>query len=201
VYTPDLHEVQLKIDDKQFNAIMQDIQFHPVTDRIIHIDFVELVDGKQITVHLPVRLIGTSAGVLEGGQLIQKMRRLKVRALPADIPEFIEIPIDDILIGGSTKVSDVEIEGLEFLDSDNVVIVRVKAPRELIEIEPEIDEELEEGEEGEEGVEGEEGAEGTEGGEGTDGAAKREGAPKEEGKEGSDKPKEGEGGGDSKKKG
>ncbi|HHZ64214.1 MAG TPA: 50S ribosomal protein L25/general stress protein Ctc [Flavobacteriales bacterium] len=183
VYTPDLFEVRLKIEGKEVGAVMQDIQFHPVSDRILHIDFIELIEGKKITVDLPVRLTGNSAGVMEGGQLIQKMRRLRIKALAHAIPEFIEIKIDDLVIGTSIKVEDVDVENIEFIDSPNVVIVRVKAPRELKDIEPEVlDEELEEGEEGAEGIEGEEGAEGAEG---VDGKPKegdgRDGQPKAEG--------------------
>ena len=111
------------------------------------------------------------------------MRRLRIKALAHAIPEFIEIKIDDLVIGTSIKVEDVDVENIEFIDSPNVVIVRVKAPRELKDIEPEVlDEELEEGEEGAEGIEGEEGAEGAEG---VDGKPKegdgRDGQPKAEG--------------------
>ncbi len=201
VYTPDLIEVRLKIEGKEIGAVMQDIQFHPVSDRILHIDFIELIEGKKITVDLPVRLAGNSAGVMEGGQLIQKMRRLRVKALADDIPEFLEVKIDDLVIGTSIKVEDIEVENLEFMDSPNVVIVRVKAPRELKDLEPEVlEEELEEGEEGAEGEEGEEGAEGAEGSESGDGKPKEEGGDGKPKGEGGDQKGGGQkgGGGDSK---
>ena len=196
VYSPNVYTVKLEIKDKQYNAVLQEIQFHPVTDRIIHADFLELFDDKNITMNIPARIIGSSAGVLEGGQLIVKMRRLKIRALPDKLPDHLDVVIDNLMIGGAIKVEDIDIEGLEFLDAPNAVIVRVKQPRQLIEIEPPV-EELEEGEEGEEGVEegAEEGAEKKEEGakEGAAEGASAKGGPDSGGKE-SHKEGKGEGG-------
>jgi len=190
VYSPNVYTVKLEIKDKQYNAVLQEIQFHPVTDRIIHADFLELFEDKNITMNIPARIIGDSPGVLEGGQLIVKMRRLKIRALPGKLPDHLDVVIDNLMIGGAIKVEDINIEGLEFLDAPNAVIVRVKQPRQLIEIEPPV-EELEEGEEGvEEGEEKkEEGAK-----EGAAEGASAKGGADSGGKE---SPKEGEGeGGD-----
>jgi len=139
IYSPDAYNVKLSIGDKNLNAVMQDVQFHPVTDKIIHIDFVELFEDKPVALHIPVILKGNSVGVLDGGQLIQKLRKLKVKALPSKLPDFIEINIEDIQIGSSIKVGDLDIEGLDMLDGDNVVILRVKAPRSLKALEEEIE--------------------------------------------------------------
>lgn len=188
VYSPDAYSVKLSIGDKELNAVMQEVQFHPVTDKILHVDFLELHENKPTAIHIPVVLKGNSIGVLDGGQLIQKMRKLKVKALPSKLPDYIEIDIEDIQIGGSVKVGDLSVEGVEMLDGDNVVILRVKVPRSLKALEeeiealagdtPEVEGEAVEGAEGEtaegEGAEGE-GAEGTE----------AEGKP-EEGNKGSD---------------
>lgn len=175
VYSPNVYTVKLDIKGKQYNAILQEVQFHPVTDNIIHADFLELFDDKKITMNIPTRIIGDSPGVMEGGQLIVKMRRLKIRALPGKLPDHLDVFIEKLMIGSSIKVEDIEVEGLEFLDASNAAIVRVKQPRELIEIEPLV----------EEGIEGEEGEEGEEGGE--EGEEKKEGDAKEGAKE---KPKD-----------
>ena len=158
VYSPKVYTVKLDIKGKQYDAVLQDIQFHPVTDSIIHADFLELFENKKIMMNIPINIVGDSPGVLEGGQLIIKLRRLKINALPRKMPDQIDVVISKLLLGGAIKVEDIGFEDLEFLDAPNAVIVRVKQPRQLIEIEPPV-EELEEGEEGEEGVkEGEEGA-------------------------------------------
>ncbi|MFH1320916.1 MAG: 50S ribosomal protein L25/general stress protein Ctc [Bacteroidota bacterium] len=180
VYTPEMCAARLDIEGKQYNAVLKEIQFHPVTDRILHVDFLEVFDDKKVTVNVPVKLVGVSKGVLEGGQLIVKNRRLKVKALFAKIPDHIEVNIENIKIGNSAKVADLEFEDVAFLDPPNSVILVVKAPRELIEVTPIVKEvgkeALEEGAEGEK-KEGEEG--------------KPEdtppGASKEPGKEGKDK--------------
>jgi len=194
VYSPNVYTVKLDIKGKQYDAVLQEVQFHPVTDSIIHADFLELFEDKKITMNIPARIVGDSPGVLEGGQLIVKMRRLKIRALPGKLPDHLDVVIDKLMIGGAIKVEDIEIEGMEFLDAPNAVLVRVKQPRELIEIEPPV-EELEEGEEGEEGVEegAEEGEEKKEEGakEGAaEGSSAKGGSRQESGKE---SPKEGKG--------
>ena len=191
VYSPNVYTVKLDIKGKQYDAVLQEVQFHPVTDSIIHADFLELFEDKKIMMNIPTRIIGDSPGVMEGGQLIIKMRRIKIRALPGKLPDHVDVVINNLLIGGAIKVEDIGFEDLEFLDAPNTVIVRVKQPRELIEIEPPV-EELEEGEEGEEGVEegAEEGEEKKEEGakEGAaEGASAKDGSRQESGKE---KPKD-----------
>lgn len=164
VYSPDIAFVELKIDDKVYKAILQDMQFHPVTDSIYHADFVELVDGKKVVMGVPVRHTGIAIGVKAGGKLITKLRNIKVKALPEFIPESITVDVTELQIGNSIQVKEIEIENAELLDPPNRVIIGVRTARVLVELDEE-----EEGEEGEEGsVEGstegkEEGKESTEG--------------------------------------
>ena len=186
VLTPDLYLINLEVGKDTLRVIVQDAQFHPVTDRIIHIDFLEAAVGKTAKLNIPVNIVGSSKGVLDGGQLVVKMRKLRVKGTPAELPEAIDVDITDLDIGKSIKISD--IPGYEFLDPENSVIVRVKMARSaeelaLLDETGEEVEEVEEGEEGE-GVEGEEGAEVAEGAEGAEaraegGEAKKEGAPSE----------------------
>jgi large subunit ribosomal protein L25 len=121
--------VDLKIDATSTKAIIKEVQFHPVTDRIAHIDLLEVNFEKLVTIGVPVKTKGASKGVLAGGKLIQKLRKVIVRALPKNIPEFIEIDITDIGIGQSVKVSDLKFDGVEFLDAQNSVVLAVKVTR------------------------------------------------------------------------
>lgn len=129
VYTPDVYTVDLTVDGVTYKAIMKDIQFHPVTDNLMHIDFLELNDKKKVTIDLPVRISGNAVGVRAGGQLITKMRKLKISALPANLPDYIAVSIDNLNIGDDVRVRDIAIEGVELLDSPNNVITAVKTTR------------------------------------------------------------------------
>src|ERR1700748_887869 len=107
VYTPDVHFIDLDIAGAKSQAIIQDIQFHPLTDVIIHIDFL-LVDAKKpVTMEIPVKLTGTSPGVKVGGKLVLKLRKLRVKALPNDMPDTIDISIEELEVGKSVRVSEV----------------------------------------------------------------------------------------------
>jgi large subunit ribosomal protein L25 len=136
VYTPEVYTVDLNIDGSDFKAIMKDIQFHAVSDRILHIDFLELNDAKKVTMEVPVKVTGNAVGVRAGGQLINKMRKLKVAALPKDLPDFIQLKIDDLEIGDSIRVRDLSMKGVEFLDTPNNVITAVKTTRAVVEETP-----------------------------------------------------------------
>ncbi|MCL4156062.1 UNVERIFIED_CONTAM: hypothetical protein GTU68_039971 [Idotea baltica] len=156
VYTPNAHTVMIELDNgDKFNAVLQDIQFHPVTDRILHIDFYQLFEDKEIALNIPVNLIGNSVGVKNGGVLRKNNRKLRVKALPANLPDLIEIDITPLKIGDKVSVGDLDQSKYTLLHSDNTVVCQVKTSRTAI-----VDEEEEE--EGE-GVEGAEGAEGTTG--------------------------------------
>ena len=149
VYTPDVFIVELNIDGETKRAIMQDIQFHPVTDKILHIDFLEVFNDKEVTVSIPVILNGLAIGVRNGGNLMFRRRKIITRGLVDNLPDAIEINIEDIKIGQFIYIKDIEVEGCEFLAPASSVVVGVKTSRAAIEEE----EEEEEGEEGEEGAE------------------------------------------------
>jgi len=129
VYTPDTNLVKLNISGKEFDAILQDMQFHPVTDEIIHADFLQIFPDKAVKLDVPVKVVGNSPGVIKGGKLTIKMRKLKVKALPAHMPDTIEINISELDIAQSIKVENLKIENLEFLDPAVNVIVTVKPTR------------------------------------------------------------------------
>ena len=150
VYTPDTFVVDLDVDGKKTKAIMQDIQFHPVSEKILHIDFLEVFDDKPITVSLPVNLSGVAIGVKNGGNLMFRRPKIITKGLVSNLPEAINIDIEHLKIGMFIYIKDVVIEGAEFLAPPNSVVVGVKTARAAI-----VEEEIE-GEEGEEG-EGEEG--------------------------------------------
>jgi large subunit ribosomal protein L25 len=129
VFNPDVFQVELDIDGKKSMAIIQELQQNPVTDKVIHIDFLELDDTKPVKIALPVRLTGASRGVMAGGKLLQVYRRLKVIALPKDLPEAIVVDITKLRIGQSVRVGDLETEGMKFVDAKSAVVVSVKMAR------------------------------------------------------------------------
>lgn len=150
VYTPDAHTVVIALEGGEtFNAVMQDIQFHPVTDKILHIDFYQLFDDKEISMDIPVHIIGTSRGVLNGGVLRKNKRTLRVKALPANLPDFIEADITPLKIGSKLYITTLENEAYKFLHPDNTVVCQVRRSRASV-ADFEADEEEEETVEGEE---------------------------------------------------
>ena len=161
VNTPDVYVVELDISGKKTRAIMKDIQFHPVTDRILHIDFLEVFEDKEITISIPVILNGLSIGVRNGGNLMFRRRKIITRGLIANMPDAIELDIEHLKIGQFIYIKDLDQDGCEFLAPDNSVVVGVKTARAAIEEEVEEDEELE-GEEGETTEGGESKSEGDE---------------------------------------
>jgi large subunit ribosomal protein L25 len=151
VYTPDVHTVVIKLDNgDKINAVLQDIQFHPVTDNIIHVDFYQIFDDKEISMEIPVRLVGNSRGVKNGGVLRVPKRKLRVKALPADLPDFIEADITELRIGSKLYVTELPTENFKIMHPDNTVVAQVRTSRVVIEdIEEDEDEEETEGAEGE----------------------------------------------------
>lgn len=129
VYTPNTYKVKLDVDGKIAYAFLKDIQFHPVNDSIMHVDFQEIVEGKPVEVSIPVRLVGNSVGVRQGGKLLVKAKKLRVRALANELPDAIELNIETLEIGKSLKVADVNPGALTLLDSPNNPIVTVKTTR------------------------------------------------------------------------
>ena len=150
IFSPDVFQVEIDIDGTKKLAIIQDLQMHPVRDTPMHVDFLELADDKPVKVSLPLRSTGAAIGVLNGGKLRQPYRKLRMLGLPSALPEAVTIDITDLKIGDSIRISDLDVEGIEFLEPANAVILAVKMARGASE-----DDEEEEGEEGE----GEEGAE------------------------------------------
>lgn len=129
VYSPNAYLVNINIDGKTYNAVLRDIQYHPVSDKIIHADFYQVKEDQAVWMKVPVILEGTSVGVLKGGKLVQKMRKLKVKALPGILPDEIKINISKLGIGKAIKIGDLKIEGLEFLEPENAVVVLIKTAR------------------------------------------------------------------------
>ncbi|WP_299258456.1 50S ribosomal protein L25/general stress protein Ctc [uncultured Aquimarina sp.] len=145
VYTPDVHTVVIALDNgTKVNAILQDIQFHPVTDRILHIDFIQIFDDKPITVELPFKATGNARGVLNGGVLRYNLRRIKVKGFASKLPDLIEGDITNLKIGNKLLVTSIASEDFTILHPDNTVICMVKTSRTAVE-----DEEEEEETEGE----------------------------------------------------
>jgi len=129
VYTPNAHTVVIDLGDKTFNAVLQDIQVHPVSDKILHIDFFQLNESKEITMEVPVKIVGTSPGVLLGGDLRLNQRRLKVKALPKNLPDFIEANISELQMGNKLYVTKVVTNNFKLMHPDNTVICQVKISR------------------------------------------------------------------------
>ncbi len=129
VYTPNAHTVAIELGTKKFNAIMQDIQVHPVSDKILHLDFYELHDDKEVTIEVPVKVTGVSPGVLLGGVLRLNQRRLKVKALPKNLPDFIEANISGMEMGNKLYVTKLVNDNYKLLHPDNTVVAQVRISR------------------------------------------------------------------------
>ena len=130
VYTSENHIVKLNIDEKkEQNAILKDIQFHPITDRIVHFDLLGLTKGHKLTVQVPVNLVGDPIGVREGGVLQQSLYKLDVECLPKDMPEHIAIEIANLGIGDSIHIKDIEVENIKILNNEQAIVVSVEKTR------------------------------------------------------------------------
>ncbi|MDP5061560.1 MAG: 50S ribosomal protein L25/general stress protein Ctc [Maribacter sp.] len=151
VYTANAHTVAIELDGgASLKAVMQDIQFHPVTDKIIHIDFYQLFDDKMVTMDIPVRLEGNSPGVRNGGRLLFRKRKLSIKALPSKLPDFFNIDISKLKIGQLISVGSLLNDDFTILHPESQVVVQVKTARTAVVV---VDDE-DEDEEGEEGAEG-----------------------------------------------
>jgi large subunit ribosomal protein L25 len=151
VYTPSAHTVVLDMEgDQKVNAILQDIQFHPVSDKILHVDFYQLFDDKEVSMDIPVTIEGSAPGVmLEGGTLVVSKRKLKVKALPNNLPDFITVDISKLRLGGKISVIDLEADDFTILHPDNTVVCKVRTSRASMVIEDDVEEGEESTEEGE----------------------------------------------------
>ena len=147
VYTPNVHTVVIALEGgNSINAILQDIQFHPVTDKILHVDFYQISEDKEITMNIPVKLTGNSIGVRNGGSLRFANRKLKIKALPADLPDFVEADISELKIGHKLYVTALANGNYTIMHPDNTVVCQVKTSRTAVEDEEEEEGTAEEGE-------------------------------------------------------
>ena len=150
VYTPNAHTVKIVLEKKELDAILQDIQFHPLSDKILHVDFYQLSENKEVSMEIPVKTEGSAPGVLiSGGVLILNQRKLRVKALPKNLPDFITADISKLELGDKLYSSELKDEKYEFLHPDNTVVCQVKVARtslkEIEETEAEVTEETAEG--------------------------------------------------------
>lgn len=129
VYTPHVSIINLDIDGQKAKALIQNIQFHPVTDKIAHVDFLELNDNKPVKVEIPLAVTGRSVGVMAGGKLQQVFRKLKVQALPKDLPDTINIDITEMKVGDAIRVKDLATDKVKLLNAPNAVVISVKSAR------------------------------------------------------------------------
>lgn len=132
IYTPHIYVIKVTIDGEDHTAILKDIQFHPVTDAPLHVDFYEVNDQKPITIGIPVKLNGLAQGVRDGGRMNLSIRKIDVTAKYQSIPEHLDIDVTAMTIGKSIKVGDLHFEGLEMATSKNVVVCSIKATRKSI---------------------------------------------------------------------
>ena len=129
IFSPEVYQFELEVDGKKANAVVRELQQHPLTGKIQHVDFLELDENKPVRVALPVRLTGSARGVMAGGKLLQSYRMLNVVGLPKDLPEAITLDISDLKIGDSIRVKSVEIPGLTILEPQASVVVGVRMAR------------------------------------------------------------------------
>ncbi|HYG51203.1 MAG TPA: 50S ribosomal protein L25/general stress protein Ctc [Flavobacteriales bacterium] len=129
IWSSDAYEVKLTVGGKDHRAIVQDIQFHPVNDRLVHVDFLEIAEDKKVKFQIPVKLTGAAEGVKKGGRLIQNFRKLTVLGLPKHLPDTIDVAIDHLNIGDGVRVRELKVEGLTFLDNASSYVVSVQVTR------------------------------------------------------------------------
>ncbi|MFZ9171720.1 MAG: 50S ribosomal protein L25 [Sediminibacterium sp.] len=131
VYTGEFQIAEVTVDGKNYRCILKDLQFDKVTDALIHLDLLELVDDKKVVATLPLKFVGTSVGVKEGGKLVIKIKSLKVKALPKDLVETINVDITNLVLNGNIRVEDVKAPGLEIMNSPRIPIASVVMTRQL----------------------------------------------------------------------
>ena len=129
VYTPNVYTASIEVDGNTIPAILQDIQFHPVSDKILHVDFYQLFEDKEVTMNIPVRLVGKSKGVMVGGALRHNIRKMRVKAVPANLPDFIEADITELEIGNKLYVTELKSDKFTILHPDNTVVAQVRMSR------------------------------------------------------------------------
>lgn len=131
VYTPDFAVIEVKVDGKSYNCVLKDLQFDKVSDKLNHVDFLELVDDKKVMVTLPLKFVGTPAGVKAGGKLVVKIKSLKVKVLPKYLRENIELDMSNLELNGNIRVEDVKAENMEIMNSPRIPIASITMTRQL----------------------------------------------------------------------
>ena len=129
VYTPNVYTAKIELNSKTYEVVLQDIQFHPIHDKILHVDFYELHADKEISMNIPVNLTGNPVGVIAGGALRQNLRKLKIKAIPANLPDTIEADISELEIGNKLYVSKLRNNQYQILHNDNTVVAQVRMSR------------------------------------------------------------------------
>jgi large subunit ribosomal protein L25 len=129
VYTPEVYLVSLNIDGKNYNAVMKDLQFHPVSDKLLHIDFIQVIENKPVTINIPIKITGVSPGVKAGGKLRIKRRSLRVKGMAEDLPDHLNIDISKLQIGQSIKIGDLSYDKLEIIDNKRAMVASVAVSR------------------------------------------------------------------------
>ncbi|MFP4555910.1 MAG: 50S ribosomal protein L25/general stress protein Ctc [Bacteroidales bacterium] len=129
IYTPDVHIVNIDLGKKKYKAIIKELQFHPVTDKVLHIDFLEVFEDKKLTLALPVKLVGSSEGVKQGGKLSLIARKIRVCGYPKDLPEVLRVDVTDLGLGKSRQVQDFSFENFEIVEPKSTVVANVKLTR------------------------------------------------------------------------
>jgi large subunit ribosomal protein L25 len=146
IFSPDVFVVDLEIDGKNYSAILQDVQYHPVSDRTLHADFLQLLDGKAVVISLPVKLEGVAPGVIKGGVLNKKLRNIPVKGMVNDMPDRITVDISKLNIGDTIQIKDVDFGGLECQLKESLLVVGVKTARGAVDEDEEDEDEDGEGE-------------------------------------------------------
>ncbi|MEI7801112.1 MAG: 50S ribosomal protein L25 [Bacteroidota bacterium] len=136
VYSPDFKTATIKLGDKEVNCVIQELQFHPVTDELVHIDFIEMVPGKSLIVEIPLRLNGTPKGAKDGGKITQRIKKLRVKTTPDKLVDRIDINIENIELGKSIRVGEMKLDGMEILNAPHIPVVSVLIPRAIKEETP-----------------------------------------------------------------
>ncbi len=136
VYTPEIHTVKLSIEGKEFDAILQDIQYHPLKDSIIHADFLQIMPGKAVTMNVPVQTTGAAPGVKAGGKLQKKLRTVRVKGPVEKMPEVVKVDVSKLEIGQSVRIGDLKYDGMTFLQAPNITVVGVRITRNVVEETP-----------------------------------------------------------------
>lgn len=137
IYTPEVNFVEVDVEGAKTQAVVQDIQFHPLTEQILHVDFMELNEKKPVIIEIPVRLTGTSPGVKVGGKLVQKLRKLRVKALPKDVPQVVEVSLEGLEVGKSVRVGELKFPNFVITNNAEDTIVSVVMSRALKQAEQE----------------------------------------------------------------